>query len=188
MRKSERGLRCLLVLCLCLAHAPLVLAQEHSGITDITEETETSGVTESDPPASEESSASEETSEGKNVEKAEEAQKRETTEKPTSQGKSQSSEKTSQASSEDQFTWAPEDPSFLYETRFIPDIHVNDGFLNPEIEKELIIDKIQKQDQKKDLKLKLPNLTQTLLFIAVLLLFLFYRMRVKKRSGYFTKR
>ncbi|RME93293.1 MAG: hypothetical protein D6767_01270, partial [Candidatus Hydrogenedentota bacterium] len=89
----------------------------------------------------------------------------ETTQKNQNQEKrvaKQEKAKESREHQENQFLYAPEDPSFLYETRFIPDIKINDGFLSPQMEKALIVENIDKQKEASKLKIKLPNLMQTI--------------------------
>ena len=83
------------------------------------------------------------------------------------------------------FFQTPEDPSFLYETRYIPDHIQKEEFLNRELEREVIEERIlEAKDFKETLegiRMKLPSLTQVALFIGIILLFILYRMRLKKQ-------
>lgn len=79
---------------------------------------------------------------------------------------------------EKQFLRAPEDPSFMYETRFIPGLEDSGEFLSQEVEQEVIVDTIEANKQK--FKIVLPNLTQILIVGGIILLFALYRMRVRK--------
>ena len=75
---------------------------------------------------------------------------------------------------------APDDPSLLYENRFIPDMPVSDGSLDPAIERNVIIEEIKKTEDEHNFTLKLPNLTQSLMVVGILIIFILYRMKVKK--------
>ncbi len=81
------------------------------------------------------------------------------------------------------FFRAPEDPSFLYETRFIPGHRKTEEFLSKELEKEVIVERIQEeQDFRKSLnkiKINMPDYRQVAVVAIVIGLFILYRFRVK---------
>lgn len=89
-----------------------------------------------------------------------------------------------------QFKVAQEDPSFLYETRYIPDNKPQEEFLTPELQKEIIVEQGKREEEAAKIDLKLPNTTQTLVIIGVVILFLLYRFQVKKaqKSGSYKRR
>ena len=86
----------------------------------------------------------------------------------------------------EQFQWTPEDPSFLYETRFIPGHSEKDEFLSKEVEKEVIVERIEEEKNFRKslgkLKFNLPDWKQSSLVIIIVILFLIYRTRVKSNS------
>lgn len=81
------------------------------------------------------------------------------------------------------FFIAPEDPSFLYETRYIPGHKKTEEFLSKELEKEVIVERIQEeQDFRKSLnkiKINMPDLRQVVVVAVVIGLFVLYRIRVR---------
>ena len=87
----------------------------------------------------------------------------------------------------EQYRWTPEDPSFLYEIRNIPD-HINkQEFLSSELEKVEIREQIKEQiNFRKSLdkiKIRLPDMTQTLVLVSIIIIVLVYRSRVRKHHG-----
>ncbi|MDH4262061.1 MAG: hypothetical protein OEV78_03345 [Spirochaetia bacterium] len=87
----------------------------------------------------------------------------------------------------EQYRWTPEDPSFLYETRHIPD-HINkQEFLSSELEKVEIREQIKEQiNFRKSLdkiKIRLPDMTQTLVLVSIIIIVLVYRSQVRKHQG-----
>lgn len=80
---------------------------------------------------------------------------------------------------------APEDPSFLYDNRFIPGLEYGEEFLDTEMEKEVIVEQIEDKKKHYDVSIQLPNLTQTIVAGVIIFLFVLYRIQVrKKKSGY----
>lgn len=84
----------------------------------------------------------------------------------------------------DQYRWTPEDPSFLYETRNIPDYKRTEEFLPEELEKVEIREQIQDEvDFRKSLgkiKIRLPDMTQTLILVVIIVIVFIYRSRARK--------
>lgn len=84
----------------------------------------------------------------------------------------------------DDFFKTPEDPSFLYETRYIPGHKQEEEFLNRELEREVIEERIlEAEDFQKTvegIRMKLPSLTQVAVFTGIIILFILYRLRLKK--------
>ncbi|MDH5716686.1 MAG: hypothetical protein OEZ22_03495 [Spirochaetia bacterium] len=100
----------------------------------------------------------------------------------------------------EQLNNAPENPSFLYETRYIPEIEDTSEFLSPKVEKSIIIERlaaVEKNEEEHEtedgnneinLKIKLPSFTQILIVIGILIVFILYRIRVKKiKRGDYTR-
>jgi|GEM_PF-3033522 len=89
-----------------------------------------------------------------------------------------------QARVNEQYRWTPEDPSFLYETRNIPDHKNNQEFLPAELEKvevkEQIKDEINFRKSLGKIKIRLPDMTQTLVLVTIIIVVLVYRSRVRK--------
>ena len=82
------------------------------------------------------------------------------------------------------YRWTPEDPSFLYETRYVPDNQQAEEFLSPELEKVVIKERIQEEKDFRNnlekIKIKLPGLTQTFIIVGIIIVILLYRSRVKQ--------
>ena len=87
----------------------------------------------------------------------------------------------------EQYRWTPEDPSFLYETRNIPDHKNKQEFLPTELEKVEIKERIQEEvDFRKSLgkiKIRLPDMTQTLILVSIIIIVLVYRSRARKQHS-----
>lgn len=86
----------------------------------------------------------------------------------------------------EQLRWTPADPSFLYETRYIPE-HKNDQeFLPSALEKVVIKEKIKEEANfRKSLgkiKIRLPDMTQSLAIAIIVFFVLLYRSRAKKEA------
>ena len=84
----------------------------------------------------------------------------------------------------DQLHWTPEDPSFLYETRNIPDHKKDQEYLSPSLEKVVVKEQIKEDmDFRKSLgkiKIRLPDLTQTLVLACIIIIILVYRARARR--------
>jgi hypothetical protein len=87
----------------------------------------------------------------------------------------------------EQYRWAPEDPSFLYETRNIPDHKNKQEFLPAELEKvevkERIQDEVNFRKSLDKIKIRLPDMTQTLILVSIIIVVLVYRSRARKQYG-----
>jgi len=82
---------------------------------------------------------------------------------------------------ENQLYFVPQDPSFLYETRYIPGIKNKTEFLSTELEKEIIVERIEdKKNNKSNFTIKLPKLNQAIVFGVIILIFTIYRIRIRK--------
>ncbi len=77
---------------------------------------------------------------------------------------------------------APEDPSFLYDNRFIPGLEYSGEFLDKEMEKEVIVEQIKDKKKYYDVSIKMPDLVQTLVAGGIVFIFILYRMQVRKKS------
>ncbi len=77
---------------------------------------------------------------------------------------------------------APEDPSFLYDNRFIPGLEYSGEFLDKEMEKEVIVEQIRDKKKYYDVSIKMPDLVQTLVAGGIVFIFILYRMQVRKKS------
>ncbi|MDH4200578.1 MAG: hypothetical protein OEV66_09385 [Spirochaetia bacterium] len=84
----------------------------------------------------------------------------------------------------DQLHQTPEDPSFLYETRYIPEHKNEQEFLSPGLEKVVVKERIKEDvDFRKSLgkiKIRLPDLTQTLVLTSIIIIILLYRVRARR--------
>lgn len=80
-----------------------------------------------------------------------------------------------------QLNKAPEDASFLYETRYIPLYGTSEEFLPPDLEQEVIIETLERQTNK-GFQLQLPNLIQTSVIAGIVFLFLLYKRNIKKSA------
>jgi len=94
----------------------------------------------------------------------------------------------------EQLKYVPENPSFLYETRYIPGMRDADEFLPPKLVKTIIVERLEGQEEVEknkeiNLKLKLPNYKQVLVVMGLILVFVVYRMRVSKiKRSVFTRK
>ena len=82
------------------------------------------------------------------------------------------------------FFQTPEDPSFLYETRYIPEHRQKEEFLTRELEREVIEERISEAKDFKEalegLDIKLPGWKQVVVFTGIVILFILYRIRLRK--------
>lgn len=74
---------------------------------------------------------------------------------------------------------APEDNVFLYEPNFIPKINIEDDFVSPYLEKEIIVEKLS---QKKSIKKYKPNLLHIVIIIFSVIIFIVYRWNISSRK------
>jgi hypothetical protein len=94
---------------------------------------------------------------------------------------------------QEQLHWTPEDPSFLYETRYIPGHSQKEEFLSKELEQEVIEERIQEEkdfrESLKKINIKLPDPVQISVVMLIIVLFVIYRVRVvgsrRKKGGRF---
>lgn len=84
-----------------------------------------------------------------------------------------------QALIKDQLVNAPEDASFLYETRYIPDYGESNEFLPAELEQEVIVETIERQSAS-SFQVQLPNMIQASVIAGIIALFLLYKRSVRK--------
>jgi hypothetical protein len=84
----------------------------------------------------------------------------------------------------EQYRWTPEDPSFLYETRYIPGIKITEEFLPVELEKEVIKERIAEEKNftksLEKIQIRLPDVKQTIVIVGLIIIILIYRTRVKR--------
>ena len=84
----------------------------------------------------------------------------------------------------EQYRWSPEDPSFLYEIRNIPDHRYKEEFLPTDLEKvevkEHIKEEVNFRKSLGKIKIRLPDMTQTLILASIIILVLVYRTRARK--------
>lgn len=80
-----------------------------------------------------------------------------------------------------QLRTAPEDASFLYETRYIPEYGSSEEFLPPDLEQEVIVETLERQTNR-GFQIQLPNLVQTSVIAGIVFLFLLYKRNIKKSA------
>lgn len=80
-----------------------------------------------------------------------------------------------------QLRTAPEDASFLYETRYIPEYGSSGEFLPPDLEQEVIVETLERQTNR-GFQIQLPNLVQTSVIAGIVFLFLLYKRNIKKSA------
>jgi len=100
--------------------------------------------------------------------------------------------KTKKNSPLEQFRWTPEDPSFLYETRYLPGQVVEQEFLSVEQEKEVAEERIEEernfQESLDKLDFQLPEPGKLAFVIITVIIVVIYRIQVnkaKKKRGKF---
>jgi len=92
-----------------------------------------------------------------------------------------------------QFKFAPVDGSFLYETRYIPNISKKNTFLPPKLNQEIIQQKLEKDNQKNFVKnkqkkeVKKKSFTvdsstwiKILFLVIIIVIFTAYKLKIKK--------
>lgn len=89
-----------------------------------------------------------------------------------------------------QFSNAPEDPIFAYEKRYVPLLNPPQDFTAPQVEKEIIVERLEKEkvDYKELAKKYIPNTLQIIVISVVLIIFIIYRIQIssgKKRRKIF---
>ncbi len=78
---------------------------------------------------------------------------------------------------------APEDPSFLYETRHIPGLESRPEFLSPEVEAEVVVQTLStNSEENRPLNVTMPSLLQIAVVIGIILLFTIYRMQISRKK------
>ncbi|MES0490107.1 MAG: hypothetical protein ABUK01_08955 [Leptospirales bacterium] len=100
--------------------------------------------------------------------------------------------KPKQKSPLEQFRWTPEDPSFLYETRFLPGQVVEQEFLSVEQEKEVAEERIEEEKNFREslekLDFQLPEPGKLAFVVITVIIIVVYRIQVnkaKKKRGKF---
>jgi len=85
-----------------------------------------------------------------------------------------------------QFRFAPEDPSLLYETRNIPDNQTAEEYLPPKLEKEVINERIEEErdfrESLSSIKIRIPDPLQILVILGIIILFMAYRVSYTRRN------
>lgn len=89
-----------------------------------------------------------------------------------------------------QFSNVPEDPIFAYEKRYVPLLNPPQDFTAPQVEKEIIVERLEKEkvDYKELAKKYIPNTLQIIVISVVLIIFIIYRIQIssgKKRRKIF---
>lgn len=109
---------------------------------------------------------------------------------PSSAGLSKKTSSITALHLEWQFANAPEDPMFAYEKRYIPFLNPPEDFMAPQVEKEIIVERIEEEkvDYKKIAKKYVPNTLQIIVISIVFIIFIIYRIQIssnKKRRKIF---
>lgn len=86
-----------------------------------------------------------------------------------------------------QWQWqnAPDDPAFLYENRYIPELNPPTEFISPLLQKEVIVERLGEgmEDYKKILQKYKPNNIQIIIFIVIILIYVAYLLQNRKKRN-----